>query len=126
MSDVQVNNSTQAIILEQHDQEIVVDPITSTAIVVNNAPVSVSIVNAGPQGPRGIQGPPVNFPSYIHDQTTPSSAWVIPHSLGRKPVSVLVIDSGDNPIEGELVYVDNNNLTIIFDVAPFSGTAFVN
>ena len=62
--------------------------------------------------------------NYIHDQITPSSSWSVTHNLGKKP-SVTVIDTGNNEVEGEVVYIDDNSLTINFN-SSFAGIATLN
>lgn len=61
--------------------------------------------------------------SYVFAQNTPSALWVINHNLSSKP-AVTVEDSSHNIIEGDVRYVDDNNLTITF-TAPFSGNAYL-
>jgi hypothetical protein len=46
------------------------------------------------------------------------------HGLGKYP-AVTVMDSADNQVEGDIQYVDLNNLTVTFS-APFSGTVICN
>jgi hypothetical protein len=58
------------------------------------------------------------------EQGVPASTWVVQHNLGKKP-SVMVVDSGDNEVEGCTNYIDDDNLEIVFS-APFSGTAYLN
>lgn len=59
---------------------------------------------------------------YVHDQVIPSSMWNIAHNMGINPTSVLVLDSNGDNIEGDLDYLDANNITIAFNIA-VSGTA---
>lgn len=62
--------------------------------------------------------------TYEHSQSTPSSMWMIQHNLGRYP-SVTVVDSGGTVVEGDIQYIDQNNLKVTFS-APFGGKAFLN
>jgi hypothetical protein len=62
--------------------------------------------------------------SYTHNQSVPAATWNITHSLGKFP-SVTAIDSVGNVVEGSIVYIDVNNLTISF-VSAFSGKAYLN
>jgi hypothetical protein len=41
--------------------------------------------------------------TYNHTQGTPSTTWVIPHNLGRKP-TIELRDSTDKVLEGEVVH----------------------
>lgn len=62
--------------------------------------------------------------SYSHTQSASSDTWTIAHSLGFKP-NVTVEDSGGSIIEGDVVYTDNNNLTITFTAAS-TGKAYLS
>jgi len=61
---------------------------------------------------------------YRHNQNLPSTVWTIEHNLNKYP-SVTVIDSAGSQHEGEIDYIDQNNLTITFSAA-FSGFADLN
>lgn len=62
--------------------------------------------------------------SHIHTQTVSSSTWNITHNLNKYP-SVSVVDSSNEEVIGEVVYINSNSLTVKFS-APFSGKAFLN
>jgi hypothetical protein len=62
--------------------------------------------------------------NYYHVQAVPSTAWTIPHGLGKRP-SAAVIDTGLNRVFGDEEYPDLNTMVIRFSV-PFSGTATLN
>lgn len=62
--------------------------------------------------------------NYEHDQTAASSVWTISHGLNKKAGAV-VVDSAGSVVVGDIVYVDNNNLTITFN-SSFSGYAYLN
>ena len=62
--------------------------------------------------------------TYIHTQGSPSSSWLVLHNMNKYP-SVTVVDSGDNIVEGEVVYNSLNTLTINFS-GGFSGKAYIN
>lgn len=135
MSSIEVTSSTQTVVVEEVTQTVIVDSVTSTPIVITDPTSAISIVNSGPVGPRGLTGatgstgptgPSGTTVTYTHVQNTPSAAWAIAHNLGAKPTSVLVIDGGGTMIVGEVVYVDDNNVTIVFDIPPFAGTAYLN
>jgi hypothetical protein len=61
---------------------------------------------------------------YVHNQGSPSATWTIVHNLGKRP-SVTVVDSGDTEVEGDIHYVDNNTVTVLFS-SGFSGKAYLN
>jgi hypothetical protein len=60
--------------------------------------------------------------NYTHDQQAASSSWTINHNLGRN-VSVTVIDTANNEIEGDVVHTNANAVVVSFS-APFSGKAY--
>ena len=62
--------------------------------------------------------------TYIHVQASPSSTWAVSHPLLKFP-SVTVVDSANNKVEGEVLYIDTYNLTITFS-GSFSGKAYIN
>ena len=61
---------------------------------------------------------------YIHNQSTPSSTWVINHNLNKNP-SITVVDSGGSEVEGAVTINSLNQITITFCGA-FSGKAYLN
>lgn len=62
--------------------------------------------------------------TYLYEQSTPSTIWVITHNLNKHP-SVTVIDTAGTEVKGQVDYIDKNNLFITFN-AGFSGTATLN
>jgi hypothetical protein len=59
--------------------------------------------------------------SYTHFQAVAAAVWTVNHNLGFLP-SVVVVDSIGELVEGDVLYVDLNQLVLQFS-APFSGTA---
>ena len=83
----------------------------------------------GDAGPRGIQGPPGDggggvLETYIYTQASASLQWTVTHGLNRYP-SVTVVDSSMREVEGDIQYLDGNNLVVAFS-SPFSGMAYLN
>jgi hypothetical protein len=62
--------------------------------------------------------------SYIFNQGSASDTWVINHNLGKFP-NVTVIDSSGDEIEGNINYVNNQQIVLMFSAA-FSGKAYLN
>ena len=62
--------------------------------------------------------------TYNHNQGIPSATWVVEHNLNKYP-SVTVIDSTSKTVEGDIEYIDVNNVTLTFNGA-FSGMAIFN
>ena len=63
-------------------------------------------------------------PTFIFTQGAPATVWNILHNLGKFP-SVSVINNNDIVINGEITYIDNNNVQLNFS-AGFTGKAYLN
>lgn len=61
---------------------------------------------------------------YIYEQAIASAEWYITHNLNKRP-SVTVVDSAENVITPEIVYIDNNNVVVRFNGAT-TGKAYLN
>lgn len=61
---------------------------------------------------------------YTHHQSSASATWNVNHNLGKFS-SVTVVDSGNTVVQGQIQFVDANNVTLIFSSA-FSGRAYFN
>jgi hypothetical protein len=64
-----------------------------------------------------------NTRRYEHTQGTASATWTITHTLGGKP-SVTIVDSADTHVFGEVQYVSDTQVAVIFSTA-FSGKAYL-
>ena len=62
--------------------------------------------------------------SYVHNQSTSLDDWEINHQLNRFP-SITVVDSAGTEVEGQVTYIDNDTISILFNGA-FSGKAFLS
>ena len=51
---------------------------------------------------------------YIHDQSSPSSEWIVNHNFGYNPV-VDVIDTASRKIEAEVIHMSLNQTRIYFN-----------
>ena len=60
---------------------------------------------------------------HIHTQGSVSSTWTITHTLGGNP-SVMVVDSSNTVVYGEIQYLSSTQVQIIFSAA-FSGFAYL-
>ena len=65
-----------------------------------------------------------NDKNYLHKQNIPSDEWVINHNLGKYP-AVSIIDSAKNEVIGEIIYHNENSITVSF-MSEFSGIATLN
>lgn len=64
------------------------------------------------------------IPSTIYQQTNSSNVWTIAHNLNRFP-SVIVVDSAGSKVEGDIDYIDANNVRVTFGNA-FAGTVYLS
>jgi len=62
--------------------------------------------------------------NFVYSSDIARSVWIIEHNLNKKP-AVVVTNRDGFLIEGQVVYTDNNNLTITFS-APIEGYADLN
>ena len=63
-------------------------------------------------------------PTFIFTQGAAATTWDITHNLGKFP-SVSVVNNNDIVINGEVTYIDNNNVQLNFS-AGFAGKAYLN
>ena len=76
-------------------------------------------------GPRGDPGPPgTGSATFVHSQIGAQATWPINHSLGFFP-NVTIIGTSGNEVEGEIQYVNADNLNVLFD-SPVAGTAYLS
>jgi hypothetical protein len=78
----------------------------------------------GPPGPEGPEGPPAEISHYTHIQNVASVTWTIVHNLGYVP-NVMVVDSSDREVIGDVTVIDLNTITVTFSGA-FGGKAHLS
>ena len=64
-----------------------------------------------------------NTRRHVHSQASPAAIWNITHTLGGKP-SVMVVDSADTVVVGDVTYVSNTEIRVEF-TSLFSGYAYL-
>lgn len=107
----------------------------SNITVNNQESISVSIQQSGYNKTTVVKQPVQNTvdiaglkgggdKNYVHIQSTPSAQWVASHNLGKRP-AVVVVDSTDTVVYGDIQYIDDNTVTLTFSGA-FSGRAYFN
>lgn len=62
--------------------------------------------------------------TYVHNQTTAAAIWIIDHGLDKYP-SVTVVTSAGTVVIGDVIYNNENLITITFNGA-FKGKAYLN
>ena len=76
----------------------------------------------GIQGITGLTGATGGVKTYL--QSVPASTWAINHRLGFFPNVTTVTSAGDK-IEGDIKYLDLDNLTVSFS-SPLGGSAYLS
>ncbi len=66
----------------------------------------------------------LNISTFTHNQLSPEKEWNMVHNLNRFP-TVSVVDSGGSVVLGDIQYIDENQIKIIF-ATNFSGKAYLN
>lgn len=62
--------------------------------------------------------------NYVHNQSVANATWVVLHNL-NKFVSVSIVDTANDEVEGSVYYDSVNQVTLTFSAA-FSGKAYIN
>ena len=62
--------------------------------------------------------------TFVFTQGVPATTWNVQHNLQKFP-SVSVVNNNDLLMNGEITYIDNNNITCNFSAA-FAGKAYLN
>ena len=121
------------LVLPAPDSDATILPPTqdNALVVVVPSPVAEGRVLGmpGPAGPPGPPGPPgepgdPGEVSAVHMQLTPSTEWIITHSLPFFP-SVTVVDSAGSVVEGGVEYASPSSIRLTFSGA-FSGIAYLS
>ena len=100
---------------------------SNSETTIETGDVSITVLGfgiKGDAGPPGEQGADGGDKTYKHTQSIPSAEWTINHNLNKYP-AVTVVDSGGSLVDGDVLYVDENNVTVRF-AGGFSGEAHLN
>lgn len=54
---------------------------------------------------------------YTHTQADEATTWDVVHNLDKKYLHIVVFDSLNNQISGDINYMTTNNLQLVFDIA---------
>ena len=102
--------------------------MTPTTPTTGNVEITASLSATGtPDNTKFLRGDNTWIEAdktFIFTQAVPATTWNITHNLGKFP-SVSVINSNNVVINGEVTYIDNNNIQANFS-AGFSGKAYLN
>lgn len=119
----QVVETEAEVTVSESAATVVIEPDSPPEVAVTETQVpSVIEVAAGAVGPQGPAGPAGG--TYEHVQSEAFAVWTITHGLGFRP-NVRVLDATGSTIEGDVAYVDANQLTITFSL-PLTGTAYLS
>lgn len=115
-----LDDDREVVVIEDASELVVIDTVVE---VVECEDEQFLVVNeCGIQGPPGPPGP-AGGTYYVHTQSTPSSAWVVNHNLGRLGhVTVFVPEYVE--VEADVVQNTVNQVAITF-ATPQSGTALI-
>lgn len=113
-----ISEDTTSDIIELDNTSILTHEIVRSEIIdVNN---ENEILTSSERGLPGKDGDK----HYTHSQNVASATWNINHGLNKFP-SVTVVDSGGSVVEGDVKFINNSNVEVIFS-ASFSGKAYCN
>jgi len=62
--------------------------------------------------------------TYTYKQLQPTAVWYVNHNLNKKP-SVMITDTTDEQVIGDIKYIDDNKVEITFST-PLAGRAYIN
>tara|TARA_R110002049_G_scaffold281767_2_gene461421 strand:- start:2300 stop:2641 length:342 start_codon:yes stop_codon:yes gene_type:complete len=105
---VEVQGTTKLNTQNAEGDLLTIDPVTK---IVTSRSTSQVLIDLG-------------ISTYTHDQGVPSATWTVVHNLEKHP-SATVVDTGGTVVAGEITYVSNNEIEILFQAA-FSGKAYLN
>jgi hypothetical protein len=132
MKNVNLSIETASVAIVEQGSKVILQPKeigglliegkSNTTIVQPQSASSAVITAQGPQGPQGPVGPAGGAgATYVYQQVSPSTSWVVNHNLGFKP-SVELLDTGSQEIEGDVVHASVNQAIITMS-PPTAGTA---
>lgn len=78
----------------------------------------------GKHGSEFVLKTELNISTFTHNQLSPEKEWNVVHDLNRFP-SVNIVDSGGSVVLGDVQYIDENQIKIVFATS-FSGKAYLN
>ena len=105
---VEIQGTTKLNAQNAQGDLLTIDPVTG---IVTSRTTSQVLIDLG-------------ISTYTHDQGIPSATWTVVHNLDKHP-SATVVDTGGTVVAGEITYISNNEIEILFQAA-FGGKAYLN
>ena len=109
-----VEQGSKVVVQPQGAGGLIIEGKSNTTIVQPQSTGSATIIAQGPQGPAGSSGGA--SATYVYQQVSPSTSWVVNHNLGFKP-SVELLDAGSQEIEGDVFHASVNQAIITMSPA---------
>ena len=97
--------------------------LTPLFVDVMPMPTTVATIVGGAGGGNPTT-PAASDKTFVYQKSVAEATWDITHNLGKFP-SVVILDSSDDEVEGDVRYIDLNRITINFSAA-FAGRVFLN
>lgn len=99
-----------------------VNAVTSNYKYLNHKPSinGVTLIDDKTSKELGI----VEDKHFTFTQNIASDVWEVEHNLNKYP-GVTIVDSAENVVIGDIIYLDENNVRLVFSSA-FSGKAYLN
>lgn len=94
---------------------VIVNEDSANKVVVNQDSPNQVIVRLAANGG--------NTRRHVHTQSSPSTEWIINHTLGGRP-SITIVDSAETVVIGEVTYISDSQIIVEFTSA-FSGYAYL-
>lgn len=100
-----------------------------TPLFVDVLPLASTVVStvagaAAAGGTANPQTPAAGASTNVYVKSAAEAVWDITHNLGKFP-SIVILDSADDEVEGDIQYVNPNRVVITFSAA-LAGRAFLN
>lgn len=88
------------------------------AVIPPGRPGVIVVPQPGPPGPPG------SGTGVVYTQGTPASTWTINTALGRKPYSVMIMDTNGNEIGSDVSFPSNSQIVVTFATPQAGSVAY--
>lgn len=128
ISDYTANSSVNSITINATGGNTI-NGVSGSSVVINTNGKSLSLQPISPtqwiafatNGAGGGGGGDKNF---VFTQVTPLSSWTVLHNLDKR-CAVQVVDNAFNEVEAEIIWNNNNQVTVNFN-SPTTGQVYCN